>query len=94
MINRILLVQTKEILPTGIFVNEEFLFQVEKNRDTLRPILKLAISLQDICDKSKLENDKLIINGIAYTVQDLHQLPSELVPYKATQKTNNIIIGF
>ena len=45
-------------------------------------------------DESKLENNKLIINGIVYTVQDLHQLPSELAPYKATLKTNETTIGF
>ena len=67
---------------------------MKKNHDTLRPILKLAKSLPEYHDKSKLENDKLIINGTVYTIQDLNQLPSELAPYKATQKTNETTIGF
>ena len=60
----------------------------------LRPILRLVKSLPEYHDKSKLENDKLVINGTAYTIQDLHRLPSELAPYKATQKTNSTTIGF
>lgn len=75
-------------------MNEEFPFYVKKNCDTLRPILKLAKSLPGFHNKSKLENDKLIINGTAYIVQDLHRLPLELAPYKATQKTNETTIGF
>ena len=75
-------------------MNEEFPLQVIKDQDTLRPILKLAKSLQNFWDKSKLDNDRLIINGIAYTVQDLHQLPLELAPYKASQKTNDSVVGF
>ena len=86
--------ENKQNLPIGIYVNEEFPLQIKKNRDTLRPILKLVKSLQDFREKSKLDNDRLIINGVTYTVQNLHQLPSELAPYKAPQKTNDSTVGF
>ena len=56
--------------------------------------MKLAKSLQEFRDKSKLVNDRLIINGVTYTVQNLHQLPTELAPYKASQKANDSTIGF
>ena len=75
-------------------MNEEYPLQTKINRDTLRPILKLAKSLHEFRDKSKLVNDRLIINGVTYTVQNLHQLPTELAPYKASQKVNDSIIGF
>ena len=78
----------------GVYVNEEFPFEIKRNRDTLRPILKLAKSLPDYRDKSKLVDDRLIINGTIYTVHNLHQLPNELAPYKATQKVNDTTIGF
>ena len=75
-------------------MNEEFPLETRRNRDTLRPILKLEKSLQDFRDKSKLINNRLIVNGVTYTVHNLHQLPTELAPYKATQKVNDSTIGF
>ena len=56
--------------------------------------MRLAKSLQDFRDKSKLIDDRLIINGVTYTIHNLHQLPTELAPYKATQKSNDSTIGF
>ena len=56
--------------------------------------MKLAKSLPDFRDKSKLIDDRLIVNGVTYTVNNLHQLPPELAPYKATQKVNDSTIGF
>ena len=73
---------------------KSFPLEIKRNRDTLRPILKLAKSLPEYRDKSKLVEDRLIINGTVYTVHNLHQLPNDLAPYKATQKVNDTIIGF
>ena len=88
------LLENRRNLPIGVYVNEEFPLEIKRNRDTLRPILKLAKSLPAYRDKSKLVDDKLIINGSAYTVHNLHQLPTDLAPYKATQKVNDSVIGF
>ena len=88
------LLENKWNLPMGVYVNEEFPFEIKRNRDTLRPILKLAKSLPDYRDKSKLVEDRLIINGTIYTVHNLHQLRNELAPYKATQKVNDTTISF
>ena len=88
------LLENRRNLPMGVYVNEEFPLEIKRNRDTLRPILKLAKSLSEYRDKSKLVDDKLIINGSAYTVHNLHQLPTDLAPYKATQKVNDSVIGF
>ena len=38
--------------------------------------------------------DRLIVNGTTYTVFNLHQLPTDLAPYKAAQKVNDTTIGF
>ena len=88
------LLENRRNLPMGIYVNEEFPLEIKRNRDTLRPILKLAKSLPEYRDKSKLVDDKLIINGSIYTVHNLQQLPTDLAPYKATQKVNDSVIGF
>ena len=88
------LLENKQNLPTGIYVNEEFPLDIKRNRDTLRPILRLAKTLPDFRDKMKLTEDRLIINGATYTIHNLHQLPNELAPYKATQKVNDTTIGF
>lgn len=88
------LLENKRNLPTGIYVNEEFPSHVKRDRDMLRPILKLAKSLYHYREKSKLDRNRLIINGTSYTVQELHQLPTELAPYKASQKSIDSIIGF
>lgn len=86
------LIANKRNLLSGIYVNEEFSLHI--NHDMLRPILRLAKSLPEFHDKSKLENDKLVINGMTYTTLDLHRLPPELAPYKTTQKSNATTIGF
>ena len=41
----------------------------------LRPILKLAKSLHQYQEKSKLDRNRLIINGTSYTVQELINIP-------------------
>ena len=60
----------------------------------MRPILKLAKSLPQYCDKSKLVEDRLIINKINYSVENLVQLPPDLAAYKAAGKTDEHTIVF
>ena len=88
------LLENKRNLPPGIYVNDEYPLEIKVNRDTLRPILRLAKSLPNYRDKSKIIDDRLVINGITYTVHNLHQLPIELAPYKAAQKVDETTIGF
>ena len=66
-------------------MNEEYPPDIKKAQDRLRLIFKLAKSLPDLKDKSCMENDKLVINGIKYGLEDLNKLPVELAPYKATK---------
>ena len=60
----------------------------------LWPTLKLAKSLPEYKDRSKLDDDKLVINGISYTLDGLHQLPSNLAANKAAEKGDNSTILF
>ena len=41
-----------------------------------------------------MENDKLVINGKKYGIDNLHRLPSELASYKTAEKTNEKYIAF
>ena len=75
-------------------MNEEYPTHIKKNRDILCPILKLPKSKPNYKDKCRLQGDKLVINGIHYMVNDLHQLPPELVAYKAAQRTDSHSLVF
>ena len=45
-------------------------------------------------DKCRLQGDKLVINRIHYTVNDLHRLPPELAAHKAAQCSDNHSLVF
>ena len=70
----------------GIFVNHEYPAHIKWARDKLRPVLKLAKSLPQYRDKSKLVNDKLIVNGVSYSLDELNKLPPDLAAFKAAEK--------
>ena len=73
-----LLMSNKQNLPAGIYANEEYPIHVKQKCDKLRPILRLANTLPEYKDNTKLIGDKLIINGTNYSVDDLHRLPAGL----------------
>ena len=58
-----LFLSCKRKLPAGIYANEEYPIHVKRMRDKLLPILKLAKSLPAYREKSRLDGDKLLING-------------------------------
>ena len=67
---------------------------MKRNRDILWPILKLAKILPQCREKSRLQGEKLVINGTHYGVKDIRRLPPDLAAYKATQKSNTSSIVF
>ena len=84
----------KRYMPSGIYVDNEYPPHVKRNHDRLRPILQLAKKNPNYRDKSKLENDKLVINGTRYTLNDLHKLPEDLSTYKAAERQNEEYLAF
>ena len=81
-------------MPPGIYADNEYPPHIKRCFDRLRPILQLA-KKNPICrDKSKLENDKLVINGTKYTLNDLHKLPEELSANKAAERQNEEYLAF
>ena len=89
---RIMAIKNK--LLQGIYINNEYSTHVKRQRDSQRPILKLAKSIPEYREKSKLEGNHLVINGIKYGIEDLRKLPNDLAPYKAAQKENKKYIAF
>ena len=89
---RIMAIKNK--LPHGIYINNEYSMHVKQIRDSLRPILRLAKSIPAYKEKSKLESNHLVINGIRYGMEDLCKLPSDLAPFKAAQKEDESYIAF
>ena len=81
-------------LPAGIYANEEYPIHVKRTWDKLLPILKLAKSLPAYHEKSRLDGDKLVINGTRYSVDELDRLPAEIAAYKAAEKSNDSHIIF
>ena len=51
-------------------------------------------SLPEYIDKCKLIGDILTVNGIRYTVDDIHKLPPDLAAYKLSEKRNESHLAF
>ena len=81
-------------LTGGLYVDREFNLETENIRRILRPILRAAKMKPEYRYKSKMENDKLVIDGKKYGVNDLNQLPQKLQPFEATTKSNEETLGF
>ena len=84
----------KRHMPPGIYADNEYPPHIKRCRDRLRPILQLAKKNPTYRDKSKLENDKLVINGTIYTLNDLHKLPEEFSANKAAERQNEEYLAF
>ena len=84
----------KKKLPSGIFASDELPLHIKRRRDRLMPIYRLAKSIPHYRDRSKIINDKLIINGKTYQVEDIANLPTDLAAYKAAEKSNETHIIF
>ena len=88
------LLRNKQNLPPGLYVNKEFPIQVKRAWDKLQLIYKLAKSNPKYKDKCKLQGDKLIIDGIKYTVDTLKELPEELSAHHTAKKSNDEVLVF
>ena len=78
----------KKYLPEGIYLDKEYCEEIEKKRKLLRPIMRYAKNHEDYKKKCRMENDTLVIRGKYYTVNNFHQLPSEINGFGATSKTD------
>ena len=81
-------------LDRGIYVDKEYLIDVERKRKTLLPILRAAKQTSEYKKQSKLEDDKIVLKGRRYDVNTLNQLPEELNVFKVTTRENADTIGY
>ena len=88
------LMSGKSNLPPGLYVNHEYPPHIKRNRDRLRPILRLAKSTQKYKDKCRLENDTLVLDGNRFSINDIPTLPEEVAAYKSAQKVDDEKIAF
>ena len=88
------LLENKNNLREGIYIDREYPVEVEYERKVLRPILKAARKIPAMEKKCKLEGATLHIKGRPYNVRTLHKLPKELNVFKISSKTNSETVGF
>ena len=72
------LMKGKQNLPMGVYVNEEFPLHIKRARDRLRPVLKYIKTKPAYKDKCKIQWDKLIVDGVKYSMENIGDLPSEI----------------
>ena len=81
-------------LTGGIYVDREFNLETENSRRILRPILRAAKMKPEYRYKSRMENDKLVIDGKKYSISDLNLFPQKLHPFEVTTKSDEETLGF
>ena len=88
------IIRIEEKTAKRIYTNEEYPKEIQRQRNILQPILRLASNLPEYKGKCKLENNTLIIQGKCSSIEDISQLPENLSPIKATQKQDDATIGY
>ena len=64
---------------------------MQQRQATSHPKMK---SLPQYREKSRLEGDRLVINGKCYGVDEILNLPPDLAAYRAAEKSNDTHIVF
>ena len=68
--------------------------EIQQRRHTLWPIVKIVVKMDKDKGKAKLKYDKLILDGIEYGVEDLNNLPDDMLTLNLCQKSNDNTIEF
>ena len=69
------LLDNKRKLNKGMYLDKEYPHDVERKRKILRPILKAARDKAKYKQRSRMEDDKVIIKGKPYSTDNLDELP-------------------
>ena len=72
----------------------EYTGDTAQKRKLLLPILKSARLNEPYKGHCKMEEDRLVIQGRTYTLENLHQLPEELNCFKVTSKETENCVEF
>ena len=83
------IMDNKSYLRHGIFVDHEYTTDIEQKRRLLLPILKRERQTEPYKGHCKMEEDRLVIRGRTYTLENLQQLPDDLNCFNVTCKEDN-----
>ena len=75
-------------------MDREYSMDTERKRHILHPILHAAKMKPELKYKSRMESDKLVIDGKHYGTGDLDKLPQSLSPINVSTKSNEHTVGF
>ena len=82
----------RKLAGTKFFINEDFPVEIQQRRQKMLPVFKEARKRQK---KVLLLGDKLILEGVRYTVDTLDRLPPEFqLTSLATKKTDHAILFY
>ena len=81
-------------LGQAIYIDREYPTDIERKRKILLPVLRAAKRSSEFKKYSRLEDDKIILKGRAYSVNTLNQLPDEVNIFKVTKRENENTVGF
>ena len=81
-------------LEQGIYVDREYPMDIERKRKTLLPVLRAAKRSSEFEKHSRLEDDKIVLKGLSYSVNTLNQLPEELNIFKVMTRETGNVVGF
>ena len=84
----------KKYLRKGIYLDKEYTPDIERHRRLLRPILKAARNLPEYKSSCRMEDNRLVITGKHYTIENLDQLPEKLNVFNITSRSNETTMGF
>ena len=88
------ILKVKSKLPSGMYINEDLPSEWVECRNLLRPVMKEPLKLEDYKGKVKLQQDKLIINNISYSVDTLQELPKHTMAESSCQKVSDKTLAF
>ena len=69
------ILDNKMELERGIYIDREYPLEIERKRKTLLPVLRAAKKLNDYKKQCRMDDDRIVIKGKAYTVNTLNKLP-------------------
>ena len=88
------ILKVKSKLPSVVYTNEDLPSEWVECRKLLRLVMKEALKLEHYKGKVKLQQDKLVINNVSYSVDTLHELPKDIVAESSCQKVSDKTIAF
>ena len=84
----------KKKLRKGIYVDQFYCVETEKQRKRLRPILSAARRLEEFRGRCKMEGTEVVIRGKHYSFDNLWELPESLSLDKVSSRQDASHYGF